>query len=512
MIRMTVREGGTVRSVRLAGARVEIGSDPSAGLRLAAPGVSPRHCVLRGLRRGFEVLDRDSREGTILDGTRVSRAAVRAGSVLTLGSASLVLEELTLEGAPLLPAPGEPLRDLPFLHPRAGAPRPPEPFEIQLYRAVRRSPPVLASVGIHAAAALLALLLVPPAAAAPRVPASIAIAADRTVERERDAAPLPEAEALPFEREPVRDPPEAPPPPEDDRLLPPPPRDLLPPDSLRRPDFDAAVISIGAKRAKEPEKAVAFEGNPSFDADGSGDANRRAAGLVLGGLGGEGGGDRALLRRLDARKVLVVRGTYDRVEDTLALLGIRHDTLTPEEVAVAPLPPDAILVVDCDADPLPPDACRAVRAFVHSGGYLCTTDWGLENVLEKSFPGILRSLARDGAGLSTQNEVVKMRVSAPGHALVRGIRAVSDDAAWWVEDQAHPVEVVDRERVTVLAESAEFRKRYRSGVLAATFGFGKGKVLHLLGHAWQKEGNLKGTYALQRMILNFLVDRAGTLE
>ncbi len=191
MIRMTVREGGTVRSVRLAGARVEIGSDPSAGLRLAAPGVSPRHCVLRGLRRGFEVLDRDSREGTILDGTRVSRAAVRAGSVLTLGSASVALEELTLEGAPLLPAPGEPLRDLPFLHPRAGAPRPPEPFEIQLYRAVRRSPPVLASVGIHAAAALLALLLVPPAAAAPRVPASIAIAADRTVERERDAAPLP---------------------------------------------------------------------------------------------------------------------------------------------------------------------------------------------------------------------------------------------------------------------------------------------------------------------------------
>jgi len=74
------------------------------------------------------------------------------------------------------------------------------------------------------------------------------------------------------------------------------------------------------------------------------------------------------------------------------------------------------------------------------------------------------------------------------------------------------VEVLDRSRVTVLAESSEFKKRYRSGVLAATFAFGKGKVLHLLGHAWQKEGNLKGTYALQRMILNFFVDRAATAE
>ncbi|MHC4820415.1 MAG: hypothetical protein ACYTDX_01685, partial [Planctomycetota bacterium] len=40
---------------------------------------------------------------------------------------------------------------------------------------------------------------------------------------------------------------------------------------------------------------------------------------------------------------------------------------------------------------------------------------------------------------------------------------------------------------------------------------GKGKVLHLLGHAWQKQGNLKGTYGMQRIVLNFLLDRGRTL-
>ena len=515
MMRMTVREGGTVRSVRLEGTRVEVGNGPASGLRLAGAGVSHRHCLLRGLRRGFEVLDQDSAEGTILNGTRVSRAALAPGDVLTVGSASVVIDELVADLAPghrRWDEPRAPAPEVPPLTPRAAGPSAPDPFEIQLYRAVRRSPPLLGSAGFHAAVALAALLLVPDPRAAPPGPATVHVVRDFAVETE-DSPRLPlAAEELPAEDEPVVPDPAAPlphaaPPPPKDREVPPPS-----PAVTRGGDVADGMITVGGRRRADPDRKATLPENRSFGADGSGDANRAAAGLVLEGLGSRGSAERTLLAKLDARRVLVVKGTYDRVEDTLALLGIRHDTLTPEEVAVAPLSPQAILVIDCDADPLPPEACKAVRAFVHAGGYLCTTDWGLENVLEKSFPGMLRSLARGGMGVSTQNEVVPMRVTSPGHPLVRGIRAVSEDASWWVEDQAHPVEVLDKEHVTVLAESPEFRKRWRSGVLAATFPFGKGKVLHLLGHAWQKEGNLRGTYALQRMILNFFVDRAATME
>lgn len=512
MLRMTVREGGTVRTVRLEGSRAEIGSGPAATVRVAGAGVSARHCVIRGLRRGFEVLDQASREGTILNGTRVSRAALRPGDVLTVGSSSLVLEECSLgPGAPGgLPGPAAGVRLPVALVARSGGPAPPDPFEIQLYRAVRKSPPVLASVGIHGIAALLALVLVPEGLAAPPGAVAVAVLRETPIDVERDPErDSLDAAALPVERLPLPQP--DPPAPEEERPAdrePPPSMD--PPAETRGGEIPESAIAVPGIRRNPQEKAVDFEGNPAFSGEGAGAANRAAAGLVLEGLGGKGTGDRALLGRLDARRILVVRGTYDRVEDTLALLGIRHDTLKPEEISVAPLPPEAILIIDCDADPVDDAGARAIRNFVASGGYLCTTDWGLEHVIERSFPGVLRSLARGGMGVSTQNEVVSMRVTAPNHPLVRGIRGITEDATWWVEDQAHPVEVLDRARVTVLAESPEFRRRYRSGVLAATFGHGKGKVLHLLGHAWQKEGNLKGTYALQRMLLNFLIDRAGT--
>jgi hypothetical protein len=40
--------------------------------------------------------------------------------------------------------------------------------------------------------------------------------------------------------------------------------------------------------------------------------------------------------------------------------------------------------------------------------------------------------------------------------------------------------------------------------VAVTFKHGKGRVVHALGHMYQKEGNLRGAYAMQRLLLNFL--------
>ena len=37
------------------------------------------------------------------------------------------------------------------------------------------------------------------------------------------------------------------------------------------------------------------------------------------------------------------------------------------------------------------------------------------------------------------------------------------------------------------------------------FGKGKGRVLHMLGHVYQMEGNLKGTFSAQRLMANFLI-------
>jgi hypothetical protein len=294
----------------------------------------------------------------------------------------------------------------------------------------------------------------------------------------------------------------------------PPPREPLPvpsAPSTRGGDL-RSVIAIGNRKAPPVEKPSEpeFDSNPTFEADTSDNANREAATLLRKGLGGGAGGERSLLGSLDPRRVHICQGCYDHVEKVLDLMGIRYDALKPEEVAAAPLAADGLLVIDCGVDRLDADAAASVRRFVEAGGYLCTTDWALENVLEPAFPGVLRSLYKSGRGVSTQKEIVHFRLAAPLHPLVRGLRPVAEGGVWWVEDQAHPIEIADTRRVVVLVESEEFRQRYGSAVLAVTFGWGKGRVLHLLGHAWQREGNLKGTYAMQRMILNFLLERAGT--
>jgi two-component system, NtrC family, response regulator GlrR len=72
--------------------RCSIGGHASNPVRLADPTVSRFHCELVVDDRGVRVRDLDSRNGTILDGTRVVEAHVRDGSVLILGATWLRLE------------------------------------------------------------------------------------------------------------------------------------------------------------------------------------------------------------------------------------------------------------------------------------------------------------------------------------------------------------------------------------------------------------------------------------
>ena len=69
--------------------------------------------------------------------------------------------------------------------------------------------------------------------------------------------------------------------------------------------------------------------------------------------------------------------------------------------------------------------------------------------------------------------------------------------------------MVDATKVTILLEapmlaSAAHRK---SKVIAATFAAGRGRVLHVMGHAWQEKTDLDGTVGMQRLALNFVRQR-----
>jgi transcriptional regulator with PAS, ATPase and Fis domain len=87
-----LRVKGSTLSFRVGddGWRAVLGSRPSCDLWVDDPCVSGQHCVLERRGRALTVRDRDSKNGTFINGTPVEAAVLRPGHVLTVGRTSLV--------------------------------------------------------------------------------------------------------------------------------------------------------------------------------------------------------------------------------------------------------------------------------------------------------------------------------------------------------------------------------------------------------------------------------------
>ena len=69
--------------------KFSIGQADSCDLRISDPFVSRRHCLIARKGRSLFVIDKHSKNGTYLDGTRIRDAEVRLGSKLTIGGTTL---------------------------------------------------------------------------------------------------------------------------------------------------------------------------------------------------------------------------------------------------------------------------------------------------------------------------------------------------------------------------------------------------------------------------------------
>ncbi len=99
-----------------------------------------------------------------------------------------------------------------------------------------------------------------------------------------------------------------------------------------------------------------------------------------------------------------------------------------------------------------------------------------------------------------------VRATAGTHALLAGVPRGDESCRWWLEDTSLPFAAAEGADVEMLVRSDALEQRHGTSAVAATFRHGKGKVLHLLGHLYQKEGNLRGAYMIQRILVNFLAD------
>jgi hypothetical protein len=202
-------------------------------------------------------------------------------------------------------------------------------------------------------------------------------------------------------------------------------------------------------------------------------------------MGRERPADAAALSRVNDSDIVVVRGTYDRVEQVLGALELPFVVVGADDVPRLELRPEQLLVVNCPGE-LPGRALPLVEGFVRGGGSLLTTDWALRHVIEPAFPGLVAYNERP-----TRDDVVRIELLTTENPLLAGVLEAGDDPQWWLEGSSYPIRVVDPDRVEVLITSSEMAARYGEAAICVRFDWGGGEVLHMVSHYYLQRTELR---------------------
>lgn len=179
---------------------------------------------------------------------------------------------------------------------------------------------------------------------------------------------------------------------------------------------------------------------------------------------------------ISADRLVVITDRYDQAERTLESLGLPCKTMDKRELDSYDLSQAQVLVIDCGPKNLSYQAGMKIREFVCNGGYLITTDWMLDRLDQKIFPGYI---AWNGA---MNSQKLYDAVIVGKHPVL--FRHAVTRANWKMDIHCHLIRVINKELVKVLAVSPTLAKDDPDGqgVLAVVFPFEKGYVMHMTAH------------------------------
>jgi hypothetical protein len=497
MFRLTVKGPSGAESHVWDRDELLVGRGEGANLRIDDPAASRNHCVLRVEGGKVLLVDLGSANGISVGGAKVREAHLGPGGEFSIGRTTFRVDAYTGSGLALEPA-------RPAV--RAGPRRAPVPsgvepdFSREIRAMVRKAPWYLISLFVHAVLLLLLDLVAFRSTAVSFRGHIVAVqahdasmAAERLERFEPVVEPLPESlqELEEFPMEDLRS------------------REEAEAEAFAVPEEspDRREIGTGATLATRirPLKIspVVKEGAPGVDTSDLDGEHRRAQRTVETGMGDRLGG----LAGLPRDNIVVIRGDFDRMEAILDLYKVPYTLLTTDELLAHRPARMKVLCINCMRAPEGQARKRklaeTVRAFVQGGGWLITSDWAVDPFLTLAFPMHVRLAPPARTNRDTTVAVTPVRVTSP---LLEGVFERRLETKWWLEDSSRFV-TVDGDRVEVLVTSEEMRARYGSDVVVFQFGAGRGRVLHLLGHFYQKDGTITGLAAMQRLILNFLSAR-----
>jgi len=487
MLRLVIRDTSGERVFATDRREVLVGSREGADLRLADPSVAPNHCILRAEKGRLRLLSlsSDAREALFAPGAEflVGATAVR---VMACGS------PLELEEPAAAPAPPKPP---PHRQP------PPVDFAREVRAAVAQAPWYLISLVLHILV-LLVLTLVdttqPPTESIAHLSSVVRedlLEPEVPAEAEPDLSALEEdplsLEKLEFEEPSVatrKSPNDA-----DFSEF----EDIVPPDHIG--------TAGGRRPMKLLDKPLPYSkvkgGDDALNkADLAGEQGR-AANEVKRNLGD--GLDKAK-RLLSREHIVVVQGAHDKIELLLDGYEWPYTLVSREELLQHPFPKARVLFVNCSNKPPPAQAgklAEIVKRLLARGCWVVTSDWSIEPYLT-AFPGFVQAIGTQ----RSQRDTTVMVEPVGDDRLLEGVFVRGHDSSWWLEDSTTMVRIVG-DRATALITSEDMKQRYGSNVVALKFEYGAGLVVHLVGHFYQKDGNLHGLIAMHRLITNLIVAR-----
>jgi len=196
--------------------------------------------------------------------------------------------------------------------------------------------------------------------------------------------------------------------------------------------------------------------------------------------------DLEILQKVKESSIIIVSGSYDKVEIVLDMIKVPYVLIQPEKVSQIELKPNQILIINCPGN-VYDDALPKVKEFVKRGGFLFTTDWVLQNILEKIFPEFVKYNQRP-----TGDECVAVQVVDKTNKFLEGLFKADEEPIWWLESSSYPIEILDKEKVKVLVTSKEMEQKYGEAPIVITFDYGDGGiVLHMTSHYYLQRAELR---------------------
>lgn len=149
-----------------------------------------------------------------------------------------------------------------------------------------------------------------------------------------------------------------------------------------------------------------------------------------------------------------------------------------------------------------------VRKFVTDGGYVFTSDWGL-TILERAFPNTVKN----GGNIGPRTVSLRPRFNGKSLLLeevfgpaVKTGTIPSKKLLWEIDSGSYAIKIEKPSVVETLVETGDVTRNPAVAVLI-TPEKASGKALHILSH-FQRQATKQGDYALQNLLLNFLVERS----